>query len=366
MDNLTKIAECFQIEGKVVTSTPYGNGHINSTFKVETDSNKKYILQKINTSIFKKPQELMENIENVTDHLRKVCVAENGDPEREVLTLIKTVDGKLCITDDDGSVWRMYVFITDTFCLDVATSAKDVYLTGLSFGRFTGKMDSFPADSLFETILNFHNTPSRYNDFENAVKENKSGRACEVKDEIEFVRERKEFCKLFTSNIGKDKLPLRVTHNDTKLNNILFDAKSNEPITIIDLDTVMPGLSLYDYGDALRTGAATAAEDEKDLSLMHFDLELFRAFTKGYLEGCGKMLTELEIKMLPYAAKMLTLECGIRFLADHIAGDVYFKIHREGHNLDRCRTQFKLVEEMEQKQQELENIVNEIAAEVLG
>ncbi len=365
MDNVKKISEYFQIEGNILSVNPHGNGHINSTYKIDTDKDKKYIIQKINTAIFKKPNELMENIENVTTHLKNIILSQNGDVSREVLNVIKTVDGQLFYTDNDATVWRMYDFIPDTICLDVPTSSKEVYLTGLSFGKFTGQMDSFPADKLFETIPNFHNTPSRYNDFENAVKENKSGRADEAKKEIEFVRERKEFCKLFTSNIGKDKLPLRVTHNDTKLNNILFDAKSGKPITIIDLDTVMPGLSLYDYGDALRTGATTAAEDERDLSLMHFDLELFRAFTKGYLEGCGKMLTDFEIKMLPYAAKMMTFECGIRFLADHIAGDVYFKIHREGHNLDRCRTQFKLVEEMEANQAELERIVDEIAAEIL-
>jgi Ser/Thr protein kinase RdoA (MazF antagonist) len=221
-------------------------------------------------------------------------------------------------------------------------------------------LSDFDASVLSETIKNFHNTVSRYNDFEVAITNNISGRADEVKPEIEFVRQRKGFVSMFVDRLSDGSLPLRVTHNDTKLNNVLFDNKTQAPVSVIDLDTVMPGSYLYDFGDAIRSGATHAAEDEQNLDIVDFDLDLYKAFAKGYIEQCGASLTDVEIELLPYASIMLTLECGIRFLTDHLNGDTYFKIHREGHNLDRCRTQFKLVYEMEQNLDKLKEIINSL------
>ncbi len=363
MEQIKDVAQHFCIEGEILSAESYGCGHINTTFLVTTDKNKSYILQKINTGIFVNPGELMENINNVTIYLSNIIKDEGGDPQRGVLHIIPSCEGKLYITINDGT-WRMFSFVNDSVTLQVIEHPVDFYYAGKAFGKFTRQLDSYPADTLHETIKNFHNTPSRYNDFEAAVKENASGKAESVAEEIEFVRERKDFCSLFTDKIENNTLPLRVTHNDTKLNNVLFDRKTGKPIAVVDLDTVMPGLSLYDFGDAIRFGTNPAAEDEKDLDKVYCSLELFEAFTRGYLEECGQLLTDEEINMLPYAGKMMTLECGMRFLADHIAGDVYFRIHRENHNLDRCRTQFKLVKDMEEKEEQIKEIINRICSEI--
>ncbi len=363
MNEIINTAKMFDVHENIVKANVFGCGHINSTFLIETSSSNQYILQKINTSIFKNPEKLMQNINNVTQYLIKIIKNEQGDPDREVLHIIPTKTGSLYMTNELGT-WRMLNFVRDSITLEIIEKPEDFYQAGKAFGHFTKQLDKFPAEQLNETIKNFHNTPSRYSDFENAVKENISGRADSVIPEIEFVRSRKEFCSLFTDMIDNNALPIRVTHNDTKLNNILFDKNTNMPLAVIDLDTVMPGLSLYDFGDAIRYGTNTAAEDEKDLSKVSCDLNLFEAFTRGYLEACGALLTPDEIAMLPYAGKMMTLECGMRFLADHIAGDTYFKIHRENHNLDRCRTQFKLVKDMEDKENEIKAIINKIMSEI--
>lgn len=365
MKSHIQIAKQFAIKGNITNIENYGCGHINTTFRISTDENREYILQKINTTVFKNPDELMDNIVRVTKHLRHEIEKTGGDPEREVLNIIPTNTGDFYITDDNCA-WRMLTFVSDSVTLQTVNSPKDFYYAGKAFGKFTQQLDNFPADTLHETIVNFHNTPSRYADFENAVKNNKSGKADNVCAEIDFVRKRKDFCSMFTDKIASGALPLRVTHNDTKLNNILFDKETLLPVAVVDLDTVMPGLSLYDFGDAIRFGTNPVDEDEKDLSKVYCNLELFEAFTRGYLEECGSLLTEEELNMLPYAGKMMTLECGMRFLADHIAGDVYFKIHRDDHNLDRCRTQFKMVADMEEKQNELISIVNKIRNELLN
>lgn len=365
MKNYIRIANKFAIVGNITDIKNYGCGHINTTFLIKTDANREYILQKINTSVFKNPKELMDNIVNVTKHIRNEIEISGGNTEREVLNIIPTLDGTTYATEDGGT-WRMLTFVSDSVTLQTVTSPKDFYYAGKAFGKFTRQLNNFPINTLHETIINFHNTPSRYSDFENAVAENLSGRANSVADEINFVRQRKDFCSMFTDKIANGTLPLRVTHNDTKLNNVLFDKKTLLPVAVIDLDTVMPGLSLYDFGDAIRFGTNPVDEDEIDLSKVYCDLELFEAFTRGYIEECGTLLTNEELDMLPYAGKMMTLECGMRFLADHIAGDVYFKIHKDNHNLDRCRTQFKMVKDMEEKQNDIINIVNKIRNEVLG
>lgn len=350
----------FDLEGKLVDQHPYGNGHINDTFLLTyetSNGDRKYILQRMNHAIFKKPQQLMENVVNVTEYLRRVIKEQGGDPDRETLNVIKTRNGENYYEDSSHNYWRMFLYIERTMCLEQVESAKDFYDSAVAFGNFQRMLADYPAEELYETIPNFHNTPSRFRDFQKAVQEDKLGRAALAKEEIAFALEREKDTPVLLDLLAEGKLPLRVTHNDTKLNNILFDADTKKALCIIDLDTVMPGLSHYDFGDSIRFGASTGAEDEKDLSKIELDLSLFEIFTKGFLEGCGGSLTEKEIEMLPMGAKLMTYECGIRFLADFLEGDVYFKIHRKEHNLDRARTQFKLIADMEEKWDRMTAIV---------
>lgn len=351
----------FAMEGTLKEKRPYGNGHINDTFLLtyETTSGgeKHYILQRMNHNIFKNPKQLMENMVHVTEYLRKIITANGGDPDRETLNTVTTLNGGYFYEDDSNNFWRVLLFIENTLCLEQVESKKDFYDSAVAFGNFQRLLSDFPAQTLYETIPNFHNTPSRFLDFKAAVDRDKLGRAKLAEAEIAFALEREKDTAVLTNLLKEGKLPLRVTHNDTKLNNILFDADTKKALCIIDLDTVMPGLSHYDFGDSIRFGASTGAEDEKDLSKVELDLSLFEAFTMGYLEGCAGSLTDLEIEMLPMGAKLMTYECGIRFLADFLDGDVYFKIHRDGHNLDRARTQFKLVADMEKKWGEMAAIV---------
>lgn len=343
----------FQVEQDVVSIEPYGSGHINHTYLAKMSEGKKYILQGINTTIFKNTDELMENIINVTSYLREEITRTGGDPKRETLTVVMTKDGKPYYTDKEGNKWRVYEFIEGAQTFDAVESSEDFYQSAVAFGRFQAQLANFPADTLHETIPNFHNTAKRYQDFEKAVEADVKGRAAEVQEEIAFVRARSKEVSELHDMLAKGELPLRVTHNDTKLNNIMIDSTTHQAICVIDLDTVMPGLSAHDFGDAIRFGANTAAEDEPDVSKVSLSLELFEIYVKGFLEGCGGRLTPNEVKALPMGAKMMTLECGMRFLADYLEGDVYFKISREKHNLDRCRTQFALVADMEKKWQQM-------------
>ncbi len=360
-DRIDEVAARFRTKGAAAEHAPYGNGHINDTFLVvcgtQEGERRRYILQKMNHSIFKMPQRLMENVVNVTEYLREMIARRGGDPDRETLNVVKTKDGSNYYLDDEGNYWRMFLFVEQTVCLEKVESAKDFYDSAVAFGNFQKMLSDYPAQTLYETIPNFHNTPSRFSDFQRAVQEDRMGRAAQAKEEIAFALAREADTRVLTDMLKAGELPLRVTHNDTKLNNILFDADTKKAICIIDLDTVMPGLSHYDFGDSIRFGASTGAEDEKDLDKIEMDLSLFEAFTKGYLEGCGGSLTEKEIEMLPMGAKLMTYECGIRFLADFLEGDTYFKIHRDGHNLDRARTQFKLVKDMEDKWADMAAIV---------
>ncbi|MBQ2809486.1 MAG: aminoglycoside phosphotransferase family protein [Clostridia bacterium] len=358
MEILRKAIKAFIGDVDFKDPVTVGNGHINSTYLVKTNNNS-YCLQKINTSIFRDLDGLMNNIEAVTEHIREKSIALGRNPYRSTLKFLTANTGKSYVLID-GAAYRMYHYIDDVFTIEKMEKAEHFYLSGVAFGEFARFLSDFDASVLSETIKNFHNTVSRYNDFEMAIEANASGRADQVADEIAFVRERKAFTSMFVDRLNDGSLPLRVTHNDTKLNNVLFDNKTETPVAVIDLDTVMPGSYLYDFGDAIRSGATHAAEDEQNLDLVDFDLELYKAFAKGYLEQCGKSLTEVEIELLPYASIMLTLECGIRFLTDHINGDTYFRIHRENHNLDRCRTQFKLVAEMEKNLDKMKEIINSL------
>ena len=342
------------------SAVPFGNGHINSTFLV-TDSSKKYILQRINTTVFTRPHEVMANIKGVTDHIRKKAKIEGKDATRATLDFKNFPSGNNYYDDSDGNCWRIYEFIDSTVAFDKVESAQDFYNCAYGFGIFQQQLADYPAETLHETIINFHNTPVRYENLMKAIAKNASGRADEVSEEIEFAKKREEFCKILENARAKGDLPLRVTHNDTKLNNILFDEKTLEPVCVIDLDTVMPGYSVNDFGDSIRFGANTAVEDETDLSKVSLDLELFKMYAEGFLKGCNGSLTQTELDLLPIGAMMMTLECGMRFLTDHIDGDVYFKIHRENHNLDRCRCQFALVADMEKKLPQMNAIIQELS-----
>jgi len=335
------VLSCFALSGAPVSCEPYGSGHINGTQLVVCESGTRYILQHINTNVFREPEALMRNIELVTAHLR----TKVSDP-RGVLQLVPTHEG-LSYAVDGGAYWRVYELVEDSVCYQSADRAL-FYESAVAFGRFQNQLADFPATQLVETIPHFHDTPARYEAFYRAVENNTANRREQVSREIDFVREREPFSHTLTDLQAAGELPLRVTHNDTKINNVLFDAKTNNALCVIDLDTVMPGLSVNDFGDAVRFGASTAAEDERDLSKVHFDLDLYETYLKGYLSTCGESLTKTEIAMLRVGAKMMTLECGMRFLTDHLNGDVYFHVSRPEQNLDRARTQFRLVEEMEQ------------------
>lgn len=351
----------FAVEGCLKEIRPYGNGHINDTylaaFQTGNGEEERYILQRMNHNIFKNPPLLMENVVCVTDYLRRRILAQGGDPARETLNVVRTVGGASYYEDASHNFWRVFLFVEGTKCLEQVESAQDFRDGGAAFGNFQKMLAEYPAQQLHETIPNFHNTPSRFRDFRKAVEEDRAGRAVLAGPEIEFALAREGEAAALTDLLDRGELPLRVTHNDTKLNNILFDQATGKALCIIDLDTVMPGLSLYDFGDSIRFGASTGAEDERDLSRVELDLGLFDAFTEGFLKGCGGKLTQREVEMLPMGAKLMTYECGLRFLADFLEGDVYFKVHRENHNLDRARTQFKLVADMEKKWAQMASIV---------
>ena len=342
----------FCLDAEPASCTPYGCGHINRTYLVATAGGRCYILQKINHHTFRDVAGLMENIELVTEHLRR----KSPDP-RSVLTLIRTKDGKSYLEADVG-YWRVFRFVEDSICLQQPESDADFYESAVGFGTFQQLLSDFPAEKLHETIPNFHNTPDRYRAFHETLTRDPMHRAAQVQPEIEFALARQAEMAALQNALDAGELPLRVTHNDTKLNNVLFDAKTRRALCIIDLDTVMPGSALYDYGDSIRFGAATAAEDERELDKMEMSLERFRVFTRGYVRACPG-LTQKELELLPLGAKVMTMECGVRFLTDHIDGDNYFSIHREGQNLDRAHTQFKLVADMERKWDKMKEIVNE-------
>lgn len=352
--DLSKVLKEFNIDNDIQS---YGNGHINDTY---CSAPTKYIIQRINTSVFTDPYALMENIENVTAFLGKKIKAEGGDPKRETLTVIKTIHGENCYKYDDNNYFRVYTFIGDTKTIEDDKTLDDLYEAGRGFGKFQQMLADFPVEKLHETIKDFHNTPKRVEALKTAIAEDKAGRAASVQAEIEWALEKSAFADTVIKGIESGEIPVRVTHNDTKINNILFDNVTGKAVAVIDLDTVMPGSMLYDFGDALRMGGSTAAEDEPDTSKIHFDKECFKYFADGYLSEMKDVLTPMELELLPFSAKLLTYECGIRFLTDYLNGDTYFKIHREGHNLDRARSQFKLVDEIESMEDELKAIVRDL------
>ena len=363
-DRIKRIVDQFDVSGVVIESKPYGNGHINETkyILVEKDGEKKeYILQKINKNVFKNPPELMENYVGVTAFLREIIIENGGDPDRETLNVIKSRDGLNYYMDEDGEYWRLCKFVTNSLSYDKVERPEQFYDSAVAFGNFQYLLKSYPADTLHETIVNFHNTPDRFRQLMDAVKADKCGRLAEVTAEVEFAKAREDFCGTLERAHAEGKLPLKVTHNDTKLNNILFDKTTGQTLCVVDLDTIMPGYSVNDFGDSIRFGATTALEDEADLTKVNFDINLYELYVKGFIEGAKGGLTEGELEMLPIGAMMMTLECGMRFLTDYLSGDTYFRISREKHNLDRARNQFKLVSDMEKVLPEMRAIVRKYA-----
>ena len=350
-DELRAVCAAFAFRGDVTDVTPCGNGHINSTYIVTTTV-QRYVLQVVNTAIFKRPEEVMENIVRVTEHIRAGLAASGGDAERGTMHVVPSAsDPAVCWhRDPDGRFWRAYDFVEHTVCRLTMDDPETFRLVGRAFGQFQRQLSDFDASLLHESIPDFHNTKKRYAAFLEAVKADRAGRVSSVQDEIDFINERSGMCSVIVDALASGALPLRVTHNDTKLSNILLDETTGESVCVIDLDTVMPGSALYDFGDSVRTGACSAAEDEQDLDLVDFRADMFIACAEGFIEGTGGALTDLEIAMLPDGAYIITLEQAIRFLTDYLDGDTYYHIDYPTHNLVRTRTQLKMLEGMERDQ----------------
>ena len=345
----------FQLDGKTILCKPFGCGNINNTYLVLDETARAYILQKINKNVFRNPLGVMRNIVAITDYL-----SQSAKSHRSVLELIPTVNGDMWLVDDEDDYWRVYSFITDSVCFQRAENEEIFKESARAFGAFQRSLSDFPAEELHETIPWFHNTPKRYEALHAAVKADSAGRAGEVGREIEFLLEREGYAGTLMKRNAEGSLPLRVTHNDTKLNNVLFDRRTRKFLCVVDLDTVMPGFSVTDFGDSIRYGASTAAEDEKDLSKVHFSLQLFKAYAEGFLGECGESLTDGEAASLSDASRIITLENGVRFLTDYLSGDVYFRTLYETHNIDRCRTQLKLVEDMEKSFGQMQSVVENL------
>lgn len=350
--------------GNCLDIQPFGNGHINDTYAVTCESEhgvRRYILQRINSKVFPHPTVLMSNFAAVTQYLRPIVRKDGGDPDRECLNIIPTHAGNSYYVDSEGEVWRMTQMVENTAAYLVADDPAMFEDAGRAFGLFIKRLEGFDASTLIDVIPNFHNTVKRYEALEAAIAADKCGRVKDVEDLISFARARKKITSTIVDALASGEVPLRVTHNDTKLNNVLIDVETKKAICVIDLDTVMSGSLLYDFGDAVRVGCSTAAEDEKDLSKVRFNKEMFVAFTRGFLRGLEGSVTDKEKALMPMGAILMTFECGMRFLTDYLDGDNYFKIAYPDHNLVRCRTQFRLVEEMEKVFDEMNRIVKENA-----
>jgi aminoglycoside phosphotransferase (APT) family kinase protein len=356
--NLRTIARQFQIYGEFCSAEPYGSGHINDTYcAVFNHAGKltRYILQRINATVFKNPVAVMENIQRVTAHLGKKMVGQ-PDFTRRVLSLIPARNNLCYHEDDEGNIWRAYLFIERARSYDAVENVGQAFQAAKAYGQFLKLLADLPAPPLHDTIPDFHHTPKRFAALVKAIENDPKNRAASVRAEIEFVLRRTPI----TGVLLDANLPERVTHNDTKFNNVMLDEVTGEGICVVDLDTLMPGLALYDFGDMVRTTTSPAKEDERDLSCVKMQFPMFEALVRGYLASAGDCLTAAEKKLLAFSGKLITLEIGMRFLTDYLDGDTYFKVHRDGHNLDRCRTQFKLVASIEDQEEAMNRLVESI------
>lgn len=364
MENINQILDSFKFSGELIDCRLFGSGHINTTYIAAYNCNgetKRYIIQKVNTNVFKNIDELMDNVFAVTSFLREKIRENGGNPDRETLHYIRTGCGGKYLKGSDDSCYRAYRFVENSKSCDNVDSPEIFEKSGVAFGRFQRYLSDFPASTLNETIPNFHNTIWRFeNEFLPAVEEDSQDRVKSCRDEIKFIIERRGDCSRLVDLIDEGKLPIRVTHNDTKLNNVMFDEDTNDAICVIDLDTVMPGLALYDFGDSIRFGANTCAEDEKDISKVAVNLDYFKAYARGFLSEAGSSLNQCEKDNLAFSAKLMTLECGMRFLTDYLNGDTYFKTDYPEHNLVRAKNQLALVKDMEDKMGQMEDIIRNI------
>ncbi len=354
------IAAAFDLRGNMISAEPYGSGHINDTYKVVVDQGGlevNYILQRVNQNVFPNVEKLMENIQRVTAHLGKKIIERGGNPTRETLTLVPTVDGKSYYRDAEGGCWRAYIFIYGARTYDFVSDTKQAFEAASAFGSFQKQLADLPGGPVFESIPNFHNTPKRFENFLNSLKADKLNRAASAKKEIEFALARQDKISDVMNGLANGTIPLRATHNDTKINNVLLDDATGEGICVIDLDTLMPGSALYDFGDMVRSATLNMAEDSKDYKNVVCRRDIFEALARGFVEA-GDFLNEAELGNMTFGGLLMTLECGVRFLTDYLDGDHYFKIHRPEHNLDRCRTQFALVKSIQDEYDELQGFVN--------
>jgi hypothetical protein len=356
--DLRAIASFFQIEGEMVGASALGSGHINDTFSLvfEADGSRaRYVLQRINHAVFTAPAALMENVQRVTAHLA-AKLADDPDRARRTLTLVPARDGRPYVLDQDGNYWRTYLFIERARTYDAIETVEQATEAAKAFGRFQTLLLDLPSPRLHETIPDFHNTPKRFAAFERALEADVANRAALAKVEIDFALRHEPMVGM----LMEADLPERITHNDTKLNNVMLDDASNEGICVIDLDTVMPGLAPYDFGDMVRTATSPAQEDERDLSKVTLQFSMFEALARGYLGSAGAFLTKEERRCLVLGGKLMTFEVGLRFLTDFLAGDTYYKVHRPGHNLDRCRTQFKLTGLIAEQEERMNKLVERL------
>jgi len=350
------VAKLFALDGEPMLAVPFGHGHINDTYFVETSRARKYILQRVNSTIFPDMEGLMNNIYLITSHIRQKVAENGGDPMREGLTIVETKDGNRFVTLDD-SFWRCYIYIDNAITMQTTENPELFRTAGAAFGTFQRQLADFPAEKLVDAIPNFHNTPNRFKNFEKARLEDRFNLAKTAREEILFVRENAELCSLLTDKLTSGELPLRVTHNDTKINNVMLDRATGRPLAVIDLDTVMAGLSAYDFGDSIRSGATYAAEDEPDVDKVKFEIELFDKYAEGFLKECGSVFSKEEVLSLYTGSVLMTFECGMRFLTDYLEGSTYFKTAYPEHNLVRCRTQFALVKQIMAKKEEIEAVL---------
>ena len=361
---MEKIASQFAIDGDLISETEIESGHINATyigeFRKKNGEVKRYVFQRINSYVFKDPLAVMQNVEKVTQHIREKVTLIDKNQGGQTLCLYPAHNGQFYITEKDGGLWRCYNFIEDCITHDIVENTRQAYQAARAFGAFQELVSDMSLDQIQETIPDFHNTPKRYHRLMEAAQKDPYGRSASITAELDFIKDRVSIVSKLNDLLLAGELPERVTHNDTKINNVMIHAESEEAVCVIDLDTVMPGLSLYDFGDLVRTAVSPAAEDEQDLSKVNVRMPIFEALAEGYIEAC-ECLCDIEIENLVFSGKLISLETGIRFLTDHIEGDVYFKVHRENQNLDRARTQFRLVEQIEAHETEMEAIISKLS-----
>ncbi len=356
--DLQHISRQFQIYGEIQHAETFKIGHINETYSATYDqggNRVRYIHQKINKTVFKEPPAVMKNLVRVTAHIRNKLEAQKAaDITRRSLIVIPTRDGQSYYFNGDGEYWRTFVFVEGVQTFEAVQTPKQACEAGRAFGEFQAHLADLAGERLLETIPDFHNTVKRFKALQEAIEKDHYNRCKDAKQEIEFALKREPMVGVIVEAMAKGRIPERITHNDTKFNNVMLDMKSGAAMCVVDLDTVMPGCALYDFGDMVRTTTSPTLEDEKDLSKVRMQMPMFKKLVEGYLSQAGSFLTKPERALIAFSGKLITFEIGIRFLTDFLRGDTYFRIHRPGHNLDRCRTQFKLVESIERQEEAMQ------------